>query len=233
MPRLFQFIKVVIRKIPVTSDLFRFCQWSAKYSRKFYLNKFAAFGKKSILSHKHYGFRKKISTVHALLNLTAEIQKSWDMKTAVKKAVLWKAFGTVDQTQLLEVFYSLDFRGPIHEFLTSYLLSRSQRVRIKRKVSKPKPIHFGELQGSLLGPLLFILYVNEITRASSQLDLILFADDTVHIQNHSTDQIDFQNGVNDIVVWLNNRKLSINCNKTFEVLFSRNKNLDCSLFPEP
>ena len=75
-----------------------------------------SFWKKSILSHKHYGFRKKISTVHALLNLTAEIQKSWDMKTAVKKAVLWKAFGTVDQTQLLEVFYSLDFRGPIHEF---------------------------------------------------------------------------------------------------------------------
>ena len=136
----------------------------------------------------------------------------------------------MDQNKLLEVLFSLGFRGPINEFLTSYLLSRSQRVRIKDKVCKPKPCHFGVPQGSVMGPLLFKLYVNEITRASGQLDLILFAYDTVLIQNYSTDQIDFQNGVNDIVVWLNNTNLSINCDMTFEVLFNKNKNLDCSLF---
>ena len=136
----------------------------------------------------------------------------------------------MDQNQLREVLYSLGFRGPILKYITSNLLSRSRRVRIKGKVSKPKPIHFGVPQGLVLGHLLFILYVNEITRASSQLDLILFADDTVIIPSHSTDPFDFQNGVNVIVVWLNNRKVSINCNKTFEVFFSKNINLDCSLF---
>ena len=98
------------------------------------------------------------------------------MRTADKKAVfldLKKALDTVDQNQLLEVLHSVVSRGPIHEFLTKYLLSRIQRVRIKSKVSKPNPIHFGVPQGSVLGAFLFILYVNEITRASIQLDLIL------------------------------------------------------------
>ena len=81
-----------------------------------------------------------------------------------------KAFDTVDLNQILEVLYSIGFRGPIHEFLISYLLSRSQRVRIKGKVTKLKPILFGVPPISVLGPLLFIIYVNEITRASSQLD---------------------------------------------------------------
>ena len=55
--------------------------------------------------------------------------------------------------------------------------------------SKPKPIHFGVPEGSVLGP--FFLYLNVLTNSSRQLDLMMFADDTVLIQNQSTDQSDF------------------------------------------
>ena len=78
--------------------------------------------------------------------------------------------------------------------------------------------------------MLLILFVEEIKRASSQLDLILFDDNTALIQNHSTDKTDFQTSVNDIVVWLNNIKSLINSNKTFEDLLSKNKNLDFFFF---
>ena len=127
-----------------------------------------------------------------MLNLTLEFRKSLDKKTSVKKAVfldLNKVFKMVDQNQLLDVLHSLGFTGPIHEILSSYLLSGSQTIRMRGKFSKSKHIDFGVPQGSVLGPSHFIFYISEIPRVSSKLDLLFFAEASVLIQNQSTDQL--------------------------------------------
>ena len=91
---------------------------------------------------------------------------------------LRKAFDTVNHKRLFNVLLDLGFRGPKKELLSSYLSSRSQRVKIGNQLSTWKTIEFGVPHGSVLRPLLFVLYINEVTQFSNDLDIFLFTDDT-------------------------------------------------------
>ena len=87
-----------------------------------------------------------------------------------------KAIDTIDHNILL---YKLEhFRGIVLEWFKNYLSNRKQYVSYNSYKSQLKDIVCGVLQGSILGPLLFVLYVNDITSTSNILDFILFADDT-------------------------------------------------------
>ena len=104
--------------------------------------------------------------------------------TALLLMDLRKAFDTVSHQFLLqELLHGI--RGPAYSMIESYLSNRQQFVPINNSASSPKSINIGVPQRSILGPLLFLIYVNDLTNATSS-PSHLFADDTCFILNNST-----------------------------------------------
>ena len=91
---------------------------------------------------------------------------------------LKKAFDTIDHYILLQKLYHYCIRGIINDWFHSYLTERVQSTLIGSKVSTKLPTACGVPKGSVLGPLLFLLYVNDLCRSSDKLSFYLFADDT-------------------------------------------------------
>ena len=97
---------------------------------------------------------------------------------------LSKAFDTIDHNILLHKMDYYGFRGIWHERFNSYLSNRKQYVNVNSSWSDLQNIICGVPQGSILGPLLFILYINDITNISYVLDFILLANDTTIVYSH-------------------------------------------------
>ena len=131
---------------------------------------------------------------------------------------LKKAFDTIDHRILLRKLYSYGIRGSMLKWMESYLTDRSQYVVFDGKVSETRGIKCGVPQGFILGPLLFIISVNDIYNVSPLLFKILYADDTCVLisGDHLNDLID---RLNTELIFLNNwfkaNKLSWNTKKIF------------------
>ena len=91
---------------------------------------------------------------------------------------LSKAFDTVNHVILLQKLYKYGVRGNCYDWFHSYLSVRKQYVIYQNTSSEIKQIKCGDPQGSILGPLLFLLYINDIVNISQDIFLLLFADDT-------------------------------------------------------
>ena len=141
---------------------------------------------KNLLSNQQYGFLSGISTHDAVIDLLEFIYNSLDKKQHNINIFidLSKAFDTVDHKILLTKLNSFGVRGTPHDLLKSYLHNRKQVVRIKNATSTPKTINIGVPQGSILGPLLFLIYINDLPNVSNLLQTILFADDTTLTYSH-------------------------------------------------
>ena len=139
-----------------------------------YLEKF------SILHNNQLGFRSKHSTTHALLLLTDKIQRSVDDGTYSCGMFLdlCKAFDTVDHKILLAKLEYYGIRGVVYDWFASYLSNRRQFVSLFGTNSDYQIVTCGVPQGSVLGPLLFLLYINDMPKCSNILEFYLFADDT-------------------------------------------------------
>ena len=133
-----------------------------------------------------------------------------------------KSFDIVDHSILLNKVYKYGIRGVAHTWVSSYLYGRQQFVSFNDNKSKTFSISCGVPQGSILGSLLFLLYVNDIAQVSSFLFPILYADDTnLSLQgkclNTLIEKINLE--LQKIIEWLKCIKLSQNIDKTHYIIF--------------
>ena len=133
----------------------------------------------NILSDHQYGFRSGHSTSTALLELVNKVVKCFDNREIMLGLFLdlSKAFDTLDHTILLEKLKNYGIRGTLLNWCRSYLSDRKQYVMIDNCKSQHKVITCGIPQGSILGPLLFLIYMNDIYNISDSLHFIQFEDD--------------------------------------------------------
>lgn len=188
------------------------------------LNKFL--NEFKILSNSQYGFRPNHSTATAIMELTEEITNAIDKKHYLVSIFvdLQKAFDTLDHKILLHKLYKYGIRGVAHQWVTSYLKNRSQFVEIANIKSNNCNITCGVPQGSVLGPILFLLYVNDIVSVSQLLRCILFADDTTLFYSGKNIKDVLQIVENEFQKWFNANRLSLNISKTKFMIFCSKKN---------
>ena len=139
-----------------------------------------------------------------------------------------KAFDTVDDQILLNEMYKYGIRGIAFKWMESYLYNLRQFVLFKDVKSEYAPVTCGVPQGSIMGSLLFLLYVNDIANVSTSLLPILFADDTnVFLTgNNIAQMIEIMNGeLNNVFRWLISNKLSLNVKKPQFMVFSIRKHI--------
>ena len=135
---------------------------------------------------------------------------------------LVKAFDTVNKGILIGKLNHYGIRGKFLNWLTSYLTDRKQQVQIGNTLSDPSPIADGVPQGSILGPLLFLLYINDIAQSSKILKFTMFADDTcifLSCSKISDLEIKLNTEIVHVSNWLKANKLSLNVDKTKVMLF--------------
>ena len=134
-----------------------------------------------------------------------------------------KAFDTVDHKILLDKLYHYGVRGCADKWFTSYLTGREQFVTYNGVKSHNQFIKCGVPQGSILGPLLFLLYINDLASVCQYTFPILFADDSnLFISGNDADLImkTLNTELKEISLWLKANKLSLNIKKTHFMIFS-------------
>lgn len=191
--------------------------------------------KQAILRNEQHGFQKGKSTTLACFDLTSKVIDNVDAGnlTTVIFFDMSKAFDFVCHKLLLNKLEKYGIRGPAQNWLKTYLENRMQCVEItkltncgklKSYKSSFKVNTYGVPQGSVLGPLLFLLYINDLPEVTSN-SCTLFADDISLIMtcNYKTDMdkytSDINNTIESIMKWLDENNLHINLNKTKYVQF--------------
>lgn len=199
--------------------------FSKIFERIFYARLLNFLNKEDILFKFQFGFRIKHSTYMALLTLVDFITSAIDKGEFVLGIFLdfSKAFDTVNHTILLEKLYFYGIRGVAWNWIKSYLSNRQQFVTYENVQSEPKLIKCGVPQGSILGPLLFLIYINDLSLISDNLFKIMFADDTsMFLSGKSLPDIErtVNNDLINVSTWLKSNKLSLNIDKTHFIVFS-------------
>ena len=178
----------------------------------------------NILYTLQFGFRSKYSTNHALIQITEKLRKAIDDKNYACGVFidLQKAFDTVNHDILIAKLYHYGIRGIASNWFKSYLKDRKQYVCINGCNSNYQTITHGVPQGSVLGPLLFILYINDLHNAIAHSTTYHFADDTnltyVH-KSIKTLNKHINHDLKLLIHWLRANKISLNTGKTEIIIF--------------
>ena len=173
--------------------------------------------KYDLLNKNQFGFRQKRGTTDALVNFLEGIREDWENGFKEVKAVfidLKKAFDTIEQNLLLEKLENIGMRGHVHKLLKSYLSDRQQCVKSVEFRSEFLPIEYGVPQGSVLGPLLFLDYIDDIQDFCGDSTAILFADDAVLKQNAYSSTEKFEKSIDSVADYFLRNKLTLNLEKT-------------------
>ena len=177
----------------------------------------------NLLYIEQYGFRPGHSTELACIRLIDHIAKQVDSgKIPINIYIdLSKAFDTLNHTILLEKLKHYGICGSENDLLRDYLSNRCQYVEYSNSKSASKPIVTGVPQGSILGPILFLIYINDLPLVSNMFDMLMYADDTTLYCNINqyTVNLDINSELNKISAWLASNKLSLNVKKTKFMVF--------------
>ena len=188
-----------------------------------------------ILYNLQFGFRASHSINHALVSLTESIKNSLDNKHFGCGIFidLQKAFDTVNHQTLLNKLNHYGIRGKALAWFSSYLSNRTQCVSVNGHISSHLKVTCGVPQGSVLGPLLFLIYINDLPKSSKKLSFYLFADDTnIYFESENLSQLEkvVNNELKHIKKWLDVNKLALNVDKTNFIIFhSRQHSLSKSV----
>ena len=211
-----------ISLLPIFSKIFEKIIFDAMY---------AYFANNELISKHQSGFRPGDSTINQLLAITDEIFKSFESHSETRAAFLdiSKAFDKVWHEGLLFKLKRSGISGRLLLLIGDFLSDRKQRVVLNGKESEWLPLHAGVPQGSVLGPLLFLIYINDLTENISS-NMRLFADDSslfVKVRDVVETQSQLMDDLDTITNWARQWKMEFNPDITkqaIEVIFSHKKN---------
>ena len=184
----------------------------------------------NILSSFQGGYRKNHSMVQTIADFTDDILRERNVArfTLAIYIDLKKAFDTVDHTILVNKLERYGISDKTVKWMKDYLSNRKQRTLANWIMSSIENVTCGVPQGSILGPLMFLIYVNDVERSCSHSRVRLYADDTVLYAsgtNIKTGVEHLQKDLNSYAEWCMKNKLTINVSKTKCMLFSSQKKL--------
>ena len=169
-----------------------------------------------ILIEEQHGFRSERSTTSNLIEFYNEVTKDIDNKHAVDILFfdLSKAFDTVPHTKLIEKLRMLKLNVKIVDWIEDYLTGRKQRVIVRGGASEWLDVFSGVPQGSVIGPILFLLYINDI-KDGIESRLSIFADDTkmMHVVDTEEDRLVLTKDLERLEKWSQVNKMKFNIDK--------------------
>ena len=218
---------------------------SKVFEKVAFIQLYAYFMENKLLYSSQYGFRTLHSTELAALELTDKIYTNLDDKKNPLAIFLdlSKAFDTIDHSILLYKLQHYGIKNTALNWFSSYLTNRSQYVQYNDQESSLSHITTGVPQGSILGPLLFIIYMNDIHKVTDKFNFVLYADDTSLVEPLCTFKFSIDENIHDIsnninteldavYEWLSLNKLSLNAKKTKMMLFHHRQQNISELIPK-
>ena len=204
--------------------------FSKLFERVMYDRLFSFINNKKLLHPFQHGFQPGHSTFMSLLDIQDKITQAMDNNEFSIGIFLdlAKVFDTVDHKILLSKLERYGVRDKALDWFKSYLTNRYQQVSCNGKLSDFQLIMFGVPQGSILGPLLFLIYINGLPHSSTLLHYILFADDSNAFLSHASYEELIKIANEELAMandWFKANKLSLNISKTNFIIFRSNNKI--------